>query len=691
MNDRQTRPVRTETDHDPAHCTLTRDSDGIAWLSIDRADARVNTLSTAVLDALDQQFIALAADPPQGLIIQSAKSNGFIAGADVHEFVGLADQAAVFQQICHAHGIFDRLESLPCPSVALIEGFCLGGGTELALACRYRVACDEPATRIGLPEVRLGIHPGYGGTVRLPERVGSLRAMGLMLSGSLLSAKTAHRIGLVDYALPERHLGQAARWLVLNDPGPQQARWYERLPASRPLRPLVAAYLRRQVRKRARPDHYPAPDALIDLWTDHGADPQTQPEAEAHSVATLVTGATAQNLIRAFVLREKLQSQGRQEVRPIHHVHVIGAGAMGGDIAAWCALQGLRVSLQDQSAQCLAPALQRAHDLFQMRLRDRRLVMAAMDRLLPDVAADGLSRADLVIEAIVEDRDAKQALYAKIEPKLREDALLATNTSSIPLEDLGGNLTRPERLVGLHFFNPVAKMQLVEVVRGAATSDESVERAAAFVRQIDRLSLPVASTPGFLVNRVLTPYLLEAVLLLDDGVPAEAVDAAALDFGMPMGPVALADSVGLDICLSVARNLFARNLPGNNSDPIPESLRRKVAAGALGRKSGEGFYRYGHGGPHSSGHAQAPADTQDRLILRLLNEAVHCLRDRVVADADLLDAGLIYGTGFAPFRGGPMHYIRQTEPDALHRRLVTLAERYGERFQPDPGWQELEP
>jgi 3-hydroxyacyl-CoA dehydrogenase/enoyl-CoA hydratase/3-hydroxybutyryl-CoA epimerase len=460
------------------------------------------------------------------------------------------------------------------------------------------------------------------------------------------------------------------------------------------VRPAVARLLRRKVAQRAPEAHYPAPYALIDLWLKHADVPRRMLAEEAASVARLVVGNTAQNLIRVFFLQEKLKARGRAatvsastSASTARHVHVIGAGVMGGDIAAWCALRGLRVTLQDQSAPRIAPAIRRAAALFQKELKQPRLVQAALDRLMPDIHATGVGRADVVIEAIFENAEAKQALYREIEPRMKPGALLATNTSSLPLEVLGRTLARPERLVGLHFFNPVAKMQLVEIVHGPMTDAGVIAAAAAFTRQIDRLPLPVRSSPGFLVNRVLMPYLLEAVTAVSEGIRPELVDKAALEFGMPMGPIELADTVGLDICLSVA------NILSNGTGlAVPELLHRMVAAGQLGRKSGRGFYTY-QKGERVKGRFDktilAPADLADRLILSLLNEVVACRRDGVVEDDDALDAGIVFGTGFAPFRGGPMHYIRASGISNLKERLENLARTHGERFRPDAGWMEL--
>ena len=603
------------------------------------------------------------------------------------EFTQLESTAQATELIGRAHTIFNRLEGVRFPTVALIEGFCLGGGFELALACRYRIAVDVPATRLGFPEVLLGIHPGFGGTVRSIRHAGAPGALELMLSGKTIDARRALQLGLVDRRVPPRQALSAARALIQKQPVAHRAKPLARLANNGLVRPLLGAYLRREVAKRASPKHYPAPYALIDLWVRHGGDPTAMLKEEIASIAALITSDTARNLLRVFFLQERLKNQGRGTAFRVQHVHVIGAGLMGGDIAAWCAYKGLQVTLQDREPRFIAPALQRAHKLFSRRIRDRRLRAAALGRIRGDHNGSGVERADVVIEAIIEDAGAKQQLFRDIEPRMRDGALLATNTSSIPLEKLGESLTAPERLVGLHFFNPVAKMKLVEIISAGATAADSIAKAAAFARAIDRLPLPVRSSPGFLVNRILTPYMLEAVFLCADGVSMEAIDKSATDFGMPMGPIELADTVGLDICLSVGE-LLAAEL----GMQVPDLIRDKVAAGDLGRKSGRGFYQYQNNKRQSAAAQQAgdpsrSAEIQDRLLLKIVNESIACLREEVVADADLLDAGMIFGTGFAPFRGGPMHHLTAVGANELESRLRALEQRYGDRFAPDAGWQ----
>ena len=370
-------------------------------------------------------------------------------------------------------------------------------------------------------------------------------------------------------------------------------------------------------------------------------------------------------------------------------VHVIGAGAMGGDIAAWCAWHGFTVSLADMKAEPIAKAIERAADLFGKIGHKGTDIRDALDRLIPDLDGDGVRSADLVIEAVPETLELKHRVYAASEQKMRADAILATNTSSIPLEELRAELTRPERLVGLHFFNPVSRMQLVEVVSHDQVAANVLAQARAFIGRIDRLPAPVKSAPGFLVNRALTPYMLEAMMMLIEGKKRETIDTAAESFGMPMGPVELADQVGLDICLDVAETLKS-----SLDRPMPDVshwLKNKVASGELGLKTGKGFYDWKDGKAVKDRDAPEPTDEiTDRLILPMLDTCVACLREGVVADEDTVDGAMIFATGFAPFRGGPVHYAKSRGVAEIRQTLWQFSERYGERFRPDPGWDRLE-
>lgn len=661
------------------------DQQQFAWLAIDNSDTSTNVLSADVLEDFDQVLVSIAQDHPKGLVIYSAKQNGFIAGADVKAFANLTNENSAKKHIQRVHEIFHRLESLAFPTVAMIHGFCLGGGLELALACTYRVARDDEGTRLGFPEVRLGIFPGYGGTVRSIRTIGHLPALKIMLSGRSVSGRSAKRIGLVDQAVPQRQLRNSARQLLLQKPTPKRAGLMQRLPGFAPLRPLLVQLMKQQVRRHADPVHYPAPYALLKHWMLHAGHSQDSYTSEASEVARLVCADNAQQLIRVFLLQDRLKSLGEKKYFSPSHVHVVGSGLMGGDIAAWCALRGLRVTVQDREPELLGKAVARAHKLFRRKLKNPYQVQRAIDRLVPDHEAAGVAQADVVIEAIFEDLNAKRALYAELEPRMKQGAILASNTSSIPLTELGSKLTRPNRLVGLHFFNPVASMPLLEVVSNPDTDPDCLRKALSFARHIDKLPLPVLSSPGFLVNRVLMPYLLEAVEMLDEGIEAPLIDRAAVRFGMPMGPIELADTVGLDVCLSVAKKLA-----GTLGNDVPGRLLELVEAGQLGRKSGQGFYMWKKGKPQKPRLCQKQepllSELADRMVLRLVNESVACLRESVVADAELLDAGVIFGTGFAPFRGGPLHYVETQGKKVCESRLHQLESHYGAHFHADDGW-----
>jgi 3-hydroxyacyl-CoA dehydrogenase/enoyl-CoA hydratase/3-hydroxybutyryl-CoA epimerase len=642
---------------DRSSWTLSRDGDGLAWLTFDRPDAAANTLSAATVDEFVAMLDLLERDAPRGLVIRSGKSNGFIAGADVGEFGAIHDAVAARALVERGWRAFERLAGVRYPAVALVRGFCLGGGLELALACRYRVVVDEPATRLGLPEVMLGIVPGWGGIKRLPALIGAPAALDLLLTGRTIDARRARKLGLADECVPPRIMANTARGVLLAASAPRRLGFPLSLTLTTPGRRFVADRAAKVVEKRASRAHYPAPYAILELFRRYDGNALAPPVGDPAAIDALLATPTAKNLIRVFGLQERLKSFGKADAAAVTRVHVIGAGAMGGDIAAWCALRGMTVTLQDQDAVRLAPAFTRAATLLKSRLRDKRRIRDASDRLIPDVAGDGIAHADLVIEAIFENVDAKRAVFAEVEKRARADAVLATNTSSIPLEDIASVLAAPQRLVGVHFFNPVARMMLVEIVAGRESDPAALARAAGFVRAIDRLPLPVKSAPGFLVNRVLAPYLMTAMRCVDEGIPAETVDRAAVAFGMPVGPIELADAVGLDICLAVGRMLA-------KGAAVPRTLAERVDAGRLGKKSGQGYYLWKDGKAQKGAAGVPDAGLTSRLIDPMVAEARAALAEGIVADADLVDAGAIFGTGFAPFRGGPLHYAANEDERA---------------------------
>jgi 3-hydroxyacyl-CoA dehydrogenase/enoyl-CoA hydratase/3-hydroxybutyryl-CoA epimerase len=631
------------------HWRWEKDGEGLVWLTFDRQGESANTFSRGALNELSLIVEEIAAARPRGLVIRSAKE-GFIAGVDIEELTRLGSGAEALELTRLGWDVFQKLRELPFPTTALINGFCMGGGTELALACRYRVALDDPKVRIALPEVMLGIMPVWHGVQWLPRLVGPGPAFDLLLTGKALDAKRAKRIGLVDQAVPLRILENTARMVTLEDRGRRQPPLLQRLMLL--MRGFVVSQARRQVAKKARREHYPAPYAILELWQKYDGDPFAAAKDLSCSIESLIIHPTARNLIRIFFLQERLKGLGKsRDFRP-QHVHVVGAGVMGGDIAAICAMRGLRVTLQDTAPERIAPAIKRAAELFRRRLRDARRERDALDRLMPDVTGEGARHADVLIEAIFENLEAKRTLFAKLESLAKPEAILATNTSSLKLADIAQALKDPTRLVGIHFFNPVPLLQLVEVVEGDKTNPEISRRAAAFVRQIDKLPLPVKDSPGFLVNRVLGPYMLNAFRMLDAGAKPETLDRAMEDFGMPMGPAELADTVGLDICLHAGKSL------AKGATAVPAILESKVALGQLGKKTGQGIYKYANGKPQKGAPDPYDQTLAESLIEPYLREAETALAEGIVADADLADAGLIFGTGFAPFRGGPLHYLK---------------------------------
>lgn len=666
------------------HWRLDKDRDNILWLFLDKKNASVNSLDDAIFDELSAILDYIQGDASlKGVVILSGKASGFIAGADIQQFTRLTTEAEGLALIRRGQILFQRIEDLSIPTVALIHGFCLGGGFELALACRYRIADEGEKTRIGLPEVQLGIQPGWGGTIRLPRLIGVPKAMDLILTGRVVNAREAANLGIVNCIVPERSIRRAAQYYILNKPLPQMVNPFLALLNTGFIRPWFGKILTQKVAKKVKREHYPAPYAVIDNWVKYGIEGEEAMLQEAKSIARLFMTPTAKNLIRVFYLQDELKGLAKGATSTPKHVHVIGAGTMGGDIAAWCALSGLTVTLQDREPQFIAPAIKRAHALFKKRFKkDSRRIQKAMDQLIPDINGFGIKRADVVIEAIIENLAAKQTLFQQIEPQLQPHAILATNTSSIPLDDLNKVLRHPERLVGIHFFNPVDKMRLVEVVHGQITDETFFKNALSFVKRIDRLPLPVKSTPGFLVNRILMPYLIESVLLVDEGIAPANIDKAAEDFGMPMGPIELADTVGLDICLSVAQ-ILTQHYGGE----VPEKLKSMVQSGKLGKKTGKGFYEFKNGKPIKGVFKDYTAEEQgiiqDRIIYRLLNESMACLNEKVVNNGNLEDAGMIFGTGFAPFRGGPIHYIETVGKDKIYQRLLELEKRFGPRFKPN--------
>ena len=623
---------------------LENDEQGIITAILDKAGENANTLSKEIMDELAILLDEFDKTQPKAVIFRSGKSAGFIAGADINEFTKLDSKEKGIEIISRGWNLFNRLADVKYPTLALVRGHCLGGGLELALACKYLLVVDEPSTKMGLPEVMLGIFPGWGGMKRLPERIGAPQALDMMLSGKTIDAKKAKKLGLADDCVPPRVMEMAAKQLVLSGDHHKKLGLVSQV-LSGPLKTVTAKKAREELVKKARPEHYPAPYAILDIWEKHDGNALADPNL----IDNIINSKTARNLVRVFFLQERLKKFGSQSDFKASHVHVVGAGIMGGDIAAWCALRGLKVTLQDTSVDRIAPAIGRAKKLFDRRIKDPLLARDAFDRLVPDVAGDGVKDADVVIEAIFENLDAKHSLLSSLEKKMKASAILATNTSSLKLEDLAIVLKNPARLVGIHFFNPVAQMPLVEVINAEISDEKTVKKALSFVKQIDKLPLPVKSAPGFLVNAVLTPYMLEAMRAVDEGISPETVDEAMLAFGMPIGPIELVDTVGLDIAMAAGSQIA-------DADEAPKCLLEKIEKGNLGKKTGSGFYNWVDGKAQKGKAGEIPAGLAERLIAPLLQRTQKLVDEGIVGDADLADAGVIFGTGFAPFTGGPLNY-----------------------------------
>ena len=650
------------------------DQERIAWAVLDRAGESQNSLSRRVLEELGE-IVKLAATGAtdksiRGLAILSGKDKGYIVGADVREFETLKSEQDVIDNIKTVNAMLEQIERLPIPVVTGIHGFCLGGGLELALACHWRIATKDDATRFGFPEVKLGIFPGFNGTARFIRQSGALAAMPAMLAGNMIRSGAARGMGIVDELVDDAsQLRWACRRAIDKGRKSTSVGGWKKLVSMWPIRGRVAAKMRTETAKKANEAHYPAPFRLIDLYEKHGGDPQRMKTEETTAFAPMMMSATSKNLRRVFRLSEMLKAQAPKDLAwtPLR-VHVIGAGVMGADIAGWCVASGMEVTLQDLSPEAIAKGIDAQAKLLGRKFKTKPERDAAKARLIADPKGDGIGRADVVIEAIVEKVEVKSKLFADIEAKLKPGAVMATNTSSIMIEDIAKPLKDPGRLIGIHFFNPVAAMPLVEIVRGRDSRKDEVDKGCAFVAAIDKFPLVVKSSPGFVVNRVLGPYMMAAMERMEKGEKKEVIDEAARAFGMPMGPVELADQVGLDVCANVGR-VLGRSAEGTK-------LQALVDGKKLGKKTGEGFYVWKDGKAEKAPVSVDPEKLETlgrELVEPLIRECEKVRDEGIVANADLIDAGVIFGTGFAPFRGGPLHF-KASEPKSNVTPLRPRAE-----------------
>lgn len=673
---------------------LERTPDGLAMLTFDRPDSSANIFDLETMDGLAAALDALRADPPRALMLVSAKPRIFVAGADIQAFAAVTDGDAARALSARGQEVFNRLADLPFPTVAAIHGQALGGGCEVALACDWRIASDTRETRIGLPEIQLGILPAWGGCHRLPRLVGLPAALDVILAGKTLSAYSAKKTGLVDRLVPREHFARLALELAANGKRPAPSFRFTDLA---PVRAVVAARARKLTRVRTH-GHYPAPPRALEvILGGFGRPREAALRLEREALAELMPTPECRNLTRVFLLQERAKKLRVEDApagkpAPVSRMAVIGAGVMGAGIAQYHAGRGTAVLLRDISPEAVNAGLKRIHGLFEeaakRRVLNRAEARQACERVTPLTGDARLPRVDLVVEAAPEKLELKRAVFAALDRGAPPDALLATNTSALSIDAIAGAVADPGRVVGIHYFNPVHKMQLVEVVRGARTSPGVVARAVAFVQAAGKLPVVVRDRPGFLVNRVLLPSLVEAGLLFEQGVSVDAIDRAMLDFGMPMGPLRLLDEVGADVGLHVAKFL-AESFPDRMQ--VPDVLARMVEAGALGRKTGAGFYLHagsGKEGPPrvnpaavgwvkgAASAALSPAELRDRMVLPLLNECARCLEEGVAAAAADVDLALVFGAGFAPFRGGPLRHADAVGLPELVRRMDALGGRF---------------
>ncbi len=686
------------------------DTNGIAFLELDVPDAKVNVLSASVMLELDALLDdALSAKKIKALIVSSRKRGVFIAGADVAEIGTICSETDGHLKSQEGQAVFRKLEKMPYPTVAVIDGACLGGGLELALACTFRVVTDSPKTKLGLPEVNLGILPGWGGTQRLPRLVGLVQALTMILSGRPVNGSKAERIGLADKRVPHEFVAEQAYEFaeqVLTAKGRRaviRKRKCHRLESLPPMKQFILKKAGEKAERKAR-GHYPAIPAILNLLKETGRGSLVQGlEKEAAAFSRLVMTPECRNLIGLFHIDQQIKKErgGTAEVRKLERTAVLGAGVMGGGIAWLFSRHGRPVRMKDISWEAVGRGFAEAADYYGQLVKLRKMkapaVSMAMHRISGTVDYTGFRAADLVVEAVVEKMEVKKGVLSELETKVRDDAVICSNTSALSITEMASVLKHPERFAGMHFFNPVNRMPLVEVIAGGQTSEETVVSVVALAHELQKTPVVVKDSPGFLVNRILIPYLNEAGLLLQEGVDVQRIDRLVEGFGMPMGPFVLADETGIDVGYKVIRELEQAFAPRLEAAPV---LQKFIDAGLLGRKAGKGFYlhkgRQREINPEAaklleeySGAEISDEEIVERLILTMLNEAAMCLEEHVIERVDYLDMALICGIGFPPFRGGLLRYADALGIERVERALERMREEYGERFKPAALLQEM--
>lgn len=676
-------------------------TDCVLVATLDVPGEKVNTLGRGLIEDFEALLgrIEKGETQARALVLCSGKPDNFIAGADINDFVKI--QSALEGETLARFGqaLLDRLQALPIPTVAAIHGSCMGGGTELSLACTYRLASDDPKTAIGLPEVMLGLIPGMGGTQRLPRLVGYRAALDVILTGRTLKASRARKAGVVDEVAPRPVLLTAARKAALGLADGSLRPRRRGIPlAERALKPLILSRARAEVAKKSG-GHYPAPLRAIEAMA-HGTATSLDEglKLEARLFGELSVSPVSRALVSVFFATQDIKKDTGvpegTEARPVQKLGVLGAGLMGAGIAGAAAEAGAAVRLKDTTPEALGKGLRYVRDLLEERRKRGSLtgreVAQRMDRIAPSTDMSGFRRAALVIEAVFEDLDLKRRVLAETEAATSDDCVYASNTSSLPIGDIAKDARRPTRVLGMHFFSPVHRMPLLEVIVTKETDAWATATAVAFGRRLGKHVIVVRDGPGFYTSRALGPYMNEAARVVEEGARIEEVDAAMTAFGFPVGPVALLDEVGIDVGAKVAKILHRAF--GDRLAP-PLSMTRVVEDGRLGRKNRRGFYRYDGKAkrPDESVYALLPSPErrptdarviQDRLVFAFLNEAALCLQDGILRTPRDGDVGAIFGLGFPPFLGGPFRYLDQLGARFAVEMLERLAEKHGSRFEP---------
>ena len=641
-----------KTGKDLMHWLANVDEDGIAWLYLQTVGKSVNVLNNAVMTELECLLDRLENNKDlRGVALLSGKKGGFVYGADIHEFETLKTASEVANHMLYVHGLFNRIEALPVPSCVGVDGIAVGGGLEIALTFDRLFITSSSKTKLGFPEVNLGIMPGYGGSGRAYGRIGTKAVLDMMVSGRPIGSMDAIKTGLADELVDKSdYFEESMREWIIGCSGEKPI--FTQTESAADATAIAAA--KDKYLKRLRSDHTPAPAAIIEHVENFGHDKSAMSAGEIDVFPNLMVSSASKNLRRVFYLTDAVRRSARGASN-IKRLHVVGAGVMGGDIAAIGAMAGLEVTLADMNESAILSSIARAKKLFERRLKSDEKVASALARLRADLDGNGAIDADLIIEAVAERLEVKQAVFKNLEVVSKATAILATNTSAIPLEDIATALNAPERLIGLHFFNPVPVLPLVEVIWSKYSDPEIVSRGMQFAGQIGKMPIRCKSAPGFLVNRALLPYIFKAIEAVAGGEKADHIDEALVDFGMPMGPIELADQIGLDVCLDVG---IVLGMPPATKVLLDE----KCKAGTIGRKSGSGFYEWDGNRAiraHQSKDPRVMAAIAKNMLAPMIEECRQAVDENVVDSADSADAGMIFGIGFPGFRGGPLNWSKE--------------------------------